>query len=579
MKLAKLFSFLLLVVFFISSASAVLVYGDWQDGSQSLTVTQGEDVSFYADFATINPPMKLNIFVLDSNYNTIEYIENDLIIDDYSYASTYILDTGSYSAGKYSIVLNGEDKRSDTDVHTLYLTIKEKVVVDKNAPIVEITSPIQGKTYDYLVGTLTYTANDPEGNLVDCKYSKGSFTSQWASCTGTYDIVSQEGENTFRVYARDSYGNIGSDTVTFTVNTTQIDNPPFITILGDNPLNLTLGESYVEYGATAYDAEDGNLTSEIETNPNDVDTNTVGNYNVVYTVTDSAGNTVQKIRTVNVFDSEEDTTPPVIEVLVPENLTYNFTEFVFEVLVNEKADVVFNLNDEGNVSMTEIHTGRFISGTLNLLEGNHVVTFYATDLAGNVGYETVSFTVDLNESFEFLLEVILPKEGKEYDEDITFKVETNAESQVVFSLNDEPNITMNFEGENEGVFTFTYSENLVDGEHEIIFYATDLNGNVLSETVSFTVDDSSRKKKDDDKKIIDDDFYKDKYLEDLNYVNTPIHLEEEDSSEELTLCQKFLIWFKNTFGFEFFFFMFGLFFLLCILLLIYIFKKYREYYL
>jgi len=73
---------------------------------------------------------------------------------------------------------------------------------------------------------------------------------------------------------------------------------PVITILGSNPVTVTLGNTYNDAGATASDNYDGDITANIVT-VNNVDTNTVGNYTVTYNVDDSSGNSaIEKVRNV-----------------------------------------------------------------------------------------------------------------------------------------------------------------------------------------------------------------------------------------------------------------------------------------
>lgn len=79
---------------------------------------------------------------------------------------------------------------------------------------------------------------------------------------------------------------------------------PVITILGNNPINAGLGYPYNDAGATASDVEDGDITSAIIT-ANNVDTSTLGSYNVYYNVTDKDGNkATQVIRMVNVINTK-----------------------------------------------------------------------------------------------------------------------------------------------------------------------------------------------------------------------------------------------------------------------------------
>ncbi|MEQ1561381.1 MAG: immunoglobulin-like domain-containing protein, partial [Nitrospira sp.] len=80
------------------------------------------------------------------------------------------------------------------------------------------------------------------------------------------------------------------------------NNRPVITLLGSNPVNINVGQTYVDPGATAQDVEDGNITAKIATTSN-VNINTAGTYTVTYNVSDSQGlSAVPVSRTVNVLN-------------------------------------------------------------------------------------------------------------------------------------------------------------------------------------------------------------------------------------------------------------------------------------
>ncbi|MBP6730542.1 MAG: DUF5011 domain-containing protein [Chitinophagales bacterium] len=72
---------------------------------------------------------------------------------------------------------------------------------------------------------------------------------------------------------------------------------PVITLNGANPLNLTVGQTYNEPGATATDCVDGSITPDIT---GTVNTNVAGTYTVQYVATDVAGNSDTVIRVVTV---------------------------------------------------------------------------------------------------------------------------------------------------------------------------------------------------------------------------------------------------------------------------------------
>ncbi len=96
------------------------------------------------------------------------------------------------------------------------------------------------------------------------------------------------------------------------VDSTVVDTtPPVITLLGDNPLDLVVGDTYVEPGVTATDDVDGDLTSAIQVE-NGVDLTQPSTYSIRYRVEDAAGNSAQSTRTVRVAPA---TNPTSVESL------------------------------------------------------------------------------------------------------------------------------------------------------------------------------------------------------------------------------------------------------------------------
>lgn len=73
--------------------------------------------------------------------------------------------------------------------------------------------------------------------------------------------------------------------------------PPVITLLGANPLNLTVGQNFTDPGATALDAVSGVVAV---TPSGTVNTAVAGAYTRTYTAKDAANNTATATRTVNV---------------------------------------------------------------------------------------------------------------------------------------------------------------------------------------------------------------------------------------------------------------------------------------
>ncbi|MBC2195384.1 LPXTG cell wall anchor domain-containing protein [Listeria booriae] len=103
----------------------------------------------------------------------------------------------------------------------------------------------------------------------------------------------------------DSDGNIAYKTITVTV--TSNEKP---TITAENQV-ITVGDKFdPQQLATSTDQEDGDLTKQIEVISNTVDTSQPGTYKVVYRVTDSDNNTVEKTITVTVLPKAAVITPP-----------------------------------------------------------------------------------------------------------------------------------------------------------------------------------------------------------------------------------------------------------------------------
>ncbi len=132
----------------------------------------------------------------------------------------------------------------------------------------------------------------------------------WDACDGelTNDII-QSGDEvhpelpgeyvlTYNVF--DSAGNAAPEAIrTILVVDTEA---PIITLYGENPVLVAMGEAYVDAGANAFDGCDGDLTARMIIG-NGVDTGLVGQYTVTYDVEDAAGNTAQQaLRVVNVVE-------------------------------------------------------------------------------------------------------------------------------------------------------------------------------------------------------------------------------------------------------------------------------------
>jgi parallel beta-helix repeat protein len=116
------------------------------------------------------------------------------------------------------------------------------------------------------------------------------------ACHKAYIIVY---DNTHSIVATSDTFNFG-DTTNCTNVIVNDTISPVITLNGTNPQVLSIGDAYTELGALANDNRDGDITNNITIDASAVNVNTVGDYDVTYTVLDAAGNDTTVTRVVKV---------------------------------------------------------------------------------------------------------------------------------------------------------------------------------------------------------------------------------------------------------------------------------------
>ena len=150
--------------------------------------------------------------------------------------------------------------------------------------------------------------------------------------------------------------------------------PPVITLIGDNPMTIPVGDAYIDPGTTV-DGEES-----VSSNANTaVDTSVASTYTVTYTATDTAGNTGTTTRTVIVaaeapLENTPDTTPPVITLIGDNPMTIPVGDAYIDpgTTVDGEESVSSNANTAVDTSVASTYT----------------VTYTATDTAGNTGTTT-----------------------------------------------------------------------------------------------------------------------------------------------------------------------------------------------
>ena len=141
-------------------------------------------------------------------------------------------------------------------------------------------------------------------NVNDTYTDEGSTATIYGDIDITDEIFVQSDVDTARVgeyniiYTIRNFLNRNAQSVTRKVIVID-SNAPTITLNGNSDIELYVNDTYTDEGATATDSYDGIITSKIITS-GEVNTKKTGTYTIVYTVTDSSGNTSSINRNITV---------------------------------------------------------------------------------------------------------------------------------------------------------------------------------------------------------------------------------------------------------------------------------------
>jgi len=290
--------------------------------------------------------------------------------------------------------------------------------------------------------------------------------------TSTVDMTTV-GDYTVTYYVQDSSGNSDTKVRTVHVCEPEDDVPPVITILGDNPLYFEVNSgSYSDPGATALDDVDGDLTGSITASSN-VNPSLIGTYSVIYSVTDTAGNTGTATRAVHVVD----TTDPVIVMFGDNPLTVEVNSGPY---VDPGASASDNYN--GDLSGAIVTTFTVDMTTV----GDYTVTYYVQDSSGNS--DTKVRTVHVVDTTP---PVIDPAVG---DIELYQLDWTQVDLTGYGSDNYDPSPSWSASGYDTSLITVTFTGEVMKvtaldaaGTTTITLTLTDSSGNSVSQLVNVTV--------------------------------------------------------------------------------------------
>ena len=230
---------------------------------------------------------------------------------------------------------------------------------------------------------------------------------------------------------------------------------------------ITVGDTFdPKAGVTATDAEDGNLTSKIVVEKNDVKTDVAGKYEVTYKVTDGQGATCRKTIIVTVNPKMEVLNEAPVIHATDKTITVGDT-------FDPKAGVTATDAEDGDLTAKIIVEKNDVDTTK---AGKYEVTYKVTDNQGATRTKTITVTV--NPKMEVLNEAPTIDAA---DKTITVGDTFDPKAGVTAKDAEDGDLTDKIE----------VVKNTVDtkkaGEYEVTYKVTDSDGATRTKTIKVTV--------------------------------------------------------------------------------------------
>ncbi len=237
-----------------------------------------------------------------------EWKEGDTVL-----GNSYNLDYIATTLGDHIITLTVTDENDLVDTDEVTITVVSDVVIDVTEPVITLNGEAvititQGDVYTDLGAT---AVDDRDGVIT-------SSITTYNPLFTTFRV-----DNYHIVYTvKDRAGNTTDKTRTVKVVASGADSTaPVITLIGENPVTLIKGASYSDAGVTVLDNRDGVIGYSFS---NSLNTAVAGQYEVVYTATDQAGNISTETRQIIVESDPNapvDSTPPIITLVGDADIT------------------------------------------------------------------------------------------------------------------------------------------------------------------------------------------------------------------------------------------------------------------
>ncbi len=307
---------------------------------------------------------------------------------------------GNTGEGAYIVEIVATDEAGNSITDT-----SKTITIDNSVPTMDSFAPVNDayvQTATPLISATLYgTGSDVDPATIIMQIDAVTVSPGYDSGTGVLSftpVVSlADGTHAVTIDFSDSAGNPAIQANwSFTVDAT----PPVITLLGDATINLTVGDSYSEPGATALDNIDGSIVVGIS---GAVNTAVSDTYIITYTATDTASNTATTTRTVNVNSPPASIIvpsggggggggfipptipPPVIPPIIPQVLGATIFNFTSDLGIGMESDAVAEL--QKRLTAENVYSGPITGyfGPLTLAGVRSYQAKYGINQTGFVG--------------------------------------------------------------------------------------------------------------------------------------------------------------------------------------------------
>jgi len=219
------------------------------------------------------------------------------------YVKTFLISDGMQQVEIDTIQIDYEQNNPPTAIQLSNTEVLEGTASGTSIATLTTTDADTTDTHSYL---LVAGEGSEDNNLftIEGDQLKLNFTPDYENPLDQGDTPEN---NTYAIRIQTNDGNGGTYEQAFIITIRDLDeNLPVISLLGDSTITLTVGDSYTDPGATAFDQEDGDISTSIQVTGT-VDTTTPGTYTLTYTVQDSAGNQAVPVTRIIIVEEKKKT--------------------------------------------------------------------------------------------------------------------------------------------------------------------------------------------------------------------------------------------------------------------------------